>query len=157
MRQESVMTRNFFLSALIAACVAVAAVAVPSGARADTASDIAAILADTTLTVEEIAVQVAELVTNAADPSTATSVILAAADGATDQQLEGIGIGLGNAVLALQLTDPAEAAEVALEVTAAPEAIQTAFTATTGSTAAVLAGGAGDSLLGRDGGSKSPG
>jgi hypothetical protein len=151
------MTRNFFLSALVGAFIAVAMVASPSGARADTAADIAAILADATLTADEIAVQVAELVTNAEDPSAAAAIILQAAAGAGDAQLEGIGIGLGNAVLALQLTDATEASEVALEVTTAPEAIQTAFTATTGSTAAVLAGGSGDSLLGRDSGSKSPG
>lgn len=137
------------LSALGAMFVLVAAVAVPAtDARADTASDIAAILADTSLTVEQIATQVSALVTGAEDPSAAAAIILAASDGATDTQLEGVGIGLGRAVLALQATDATEASQVALEVAGASTAIQTAFEATTGSTASVLAGGAPGNVLG---------
>ncbi|MBL4576027.1 MAG: hypothetical protein JKY51_08015 [Opitutaceae bacterium] len=147
------MNRNFFLSALIAAIIGVAAMS--SVARADVATDIAAVLANASLTAEEIAVQVAEMVTNAEDPSAAAAIILGALAGASDAQLEGVGVGLGNAVLALQQTDAAEASEVALEVTTAPEAVQTSFATTTGSTAAVLAGGTGDSLLGTESGSKS--
>lgn len=153
--QGIVMTRNFLLSALGAAFVMMAAFAVPTDARADTASDIAAILADGSLTVEQIAIQVAELVVNAADPSAATAVILAAAENASATQLEGVGLGLGNAVLALQQTDAIEASEIALEVAGASEAIQTAFESATGSTASVLSGGSGASLLGNNSGNQS--
>lgn len=149
------MIRNFLLSAVAAAFVVALTVAAPSGAQADTASDIAAILADATLTAEEIAVQVAELVTNADDPSAAAAAILAAAANATETQSEGVGLGLGRAVLALQLTDAGEASEVAAEVVSAPAAIQAAFTTETGSTAAVLSASTGESLLGNESGDKS--
>ncbi|PCJ70546.1 MAG: hypothetical protein COA62_08185 [Rhodobiaceae bacterium] len=149
------MIRNFLLSAVGAAFVMIAAFAVPTDARADTASDIAAILADGTLTVEQIATQVAELVVNAEDPSAATAVILAAVENASATQLEGVGAGLGKAVALLQQTDATEASEVALEVVGASEAIQTAFEAETGTTASILAAGAGSSLLGNNSGNQS--
>lgn len=151
------MIRKSFLSAFVALGVVFAAATVPSGARADVASDIAAVLANAALSIEEIAAQVATMVTGADDPSAAAAIIVAASDGASDDQLEGIGIGLGNAVLALQVTDAGEAEEVALEVTAASAEIQTAFVQTAGSTAAILAGTQrGGSLLTGDGGEKSP-
>ncbi len=149
------MIRNFLLSAVAVVFAVTLTFGTSSVANADTASDFAAVLADTTLTAEEIATQVAALVTNADDPSAATAIILGALQGATDTQSEGVGIGLGRAVVALQLTDPGEASEVAGEVAAAPEAIQTAFTSETGSTASVLAAGTGESLLSGESGDKS--
>jgi hypothetical protein len=149
------MIRKFVLSAVGVAFLVVSALALPTVARADTASDIAAIIANGALTVEEIAIQVAELVTNAADPSAAAATILAATDGASADQLEGVGIGLGRAVLALAATDPAEATEVAAEVAAAPEAIQTAFTGETGQTAAILSSSGVASFLITDSGFQS--
>ncbi len=132
------MIRKFVLSAVGVAFIMAGALALPTAARADTASEIAAVLANGALTVEEIAVQVAELVVNAADPSAAAATVLAGSAGATADQLEGIGIGLGRAVLALTDTNPDEADEVAAEVAAAPESIQTAFTSETGQTAGIL-------------------
>ena len=143
------------LSMFGAMFILAAAVAVPTDARADTASDIAAILADASLTAEQIATQVSALVTGADDPSAVAAVILAASEGATETQLEGIGIGLGRAVLALQVTDADEASQVALEVAGASVAIQTAFEETTGSTASVLAGGTPGNVLGDTGGNQS--
>ncbi len=150
------MIRKFLLSALSAAFVVAGALTLPTTVRADTAADIAAILADSSLTVEEIAVQVAELVANADDPSAAAATILAATGSASATQLEGVGIGLGRAVLSLATTDAAEATEVATEVAAAPASVQTAFTSTTGQTAAVLSGEGVGSFLITDSGFQSP-
>lgn len=138
------MFRNFLAPLAAVAMMAFAtSFAMVPPAHADVASDVDAVLADTSLTDEQLAEAIANIVINAEDPAAAAQIIadkVAAMDPPlTEERLAAIGNGLGLAVLALNETNPTAASEVAAVVVTMAEVVQTAFAETVGQTATIVA------------------
>jgi hypothetical protein len=142
--QEFAMFRNILAQVVAVAMMAFAmSFSMVSSAHADIAADVDAVLADTTLTNEQLAEAIAEIVINAEDPGAAAQIIaekVAAMDPPlSDERLAAVGNGLGLAVIALNETNPVAASEVAAVVVTMSEEVQTAFAETVGQTATIVA------------------
>ena len=142
--RELAMFRNLIAPVVAVAMMAFAAsFTMVSPAQADVAADVDAVLADATLTDEQLAEAIAEIVINAENPAAAAQIIadkVAEMDPPlSDERLAAIGDGLGLAVLALNETNPTAASEVAAVVTTMSEEGQTAFAETVGQTATIVA------------------
>lgn len=149
------MLKNFVAAVMVTGLIVGASFGASTPARADVAADVAAALAANPEGGDALSEAIASMVLGSSDPVATAQAILAALGGASPDQMNAVGKGLGSATALIGLGNPDQASQISELVADADPEVQTAFNDALGETGGIGApgGGAPRSVIGATGGS----